>query len=139
MQFTRKKRRGTPSVIIVSLIDVLMVVLIFLVVSTTFKQKLPAIQIQLPDSRFKGDGGTSRDEPLVITINKNPPHLYLGTNAVTAVQLEAALKQRHATNTNLTITVRSDTEAPLGQFVKVHDAARAAGITNLQTLVKSLP
>ena len=127
MQFTRKKRRGTPSVIIVSLIDVLMVVLIFLVVSTTFKQKLPAIQIQLPDSRSKGDGGTSRDEPLVITINKKPPHLYLGTNAVTAAQLEAALKQRHAANANLTITVRSDTEAPLGQFVKVHDAARAAG------------
>ncbi|MEC8929148.1 MAG: biopolymer transporter ExbD [Verrucomicrobiota bacterium] len=139
MQFTRRKRRGTPSVIIVSLIDVLMVVLIFLVVSTTFKQKLPAIQIQLPGSVTKGNGGTSRNEPLVVTINKTPPHLYLGTNAVSAARLEFLLKVRRSANPVLALTVRSDTDAPLGQFIKVHDAARAAGITNIQTLVKPLP
>ena len=139
MQFTRHKRRHTPSVIIVSLIDVLMVVLIFLVVSTTFKHRLPAIQIKLPDSRSKGDGGANPKKPLVITINKTPPYLYLGTTAITIAELEATLKQRRTVNTNFAITVRADTDAPLGQFVKVHDAARATGITNIQTLVKPLP
>ena len=41
MQFRANKKRSAPSVIIVSLIDVLMVVLIFLVVSTTFKERVP--------------------------------------------------------------------------------------------------
>ena len=51
MQFRARHRRSAPSVIIISLIDVLMVVLIFLVVSTTFKDRLPAIDLALPDSR----------------------------------------------------------------------------------------
>ncbi|SVA96320.1 uncharacterized protein METZ01_LOCUS149174, partial [marine metagenome] len=36
MRFLPRKNRKTPAVIIVALIDVLMVVLIFMVVSTTF-------------------------------------------------------------------------------------------------------
>src|SRR3954465_3259512 len=50
MKFAVKKRRA-PSIIIVSLVDILTILLIFFVVSTTFKRDQPEVQINLPDSK----------------------------------------------------------------------------------------
>ena len=67
MQFATRKRRGTPAVIIVSLIDVLIVVLIFLMVTTTFKQQ-PALKLALPESNQQKTGATA--DALIVTIQK---------------------------------------------------------------------
>lgn len=48
MRFFVRKRRQTPTVIIVALIDVLIVMLIFLMVTTAFKQQ-PALNLRPPD------------------------------------------------------------------------------------------
>src|ERR671923_1010871 len=50
MKFAVKKRRA-PSIIIVSLVDILTILLIFFVVSTTFKKDQPEVQINLPESK----------------------------------------------------------------------------------------
>ena len=50
MKIAVRKRRA-PSIIIVSLVDILTILLIFFVVSTTFKRDQPEVQINLPDSR----------------------------------------------------------------------------------------
>jgi len=49
MRFFVRKRKQTPTVIIVALIDILIVLLIFLMVTTTFKQQ-PALRLALPES-----------------------------------------------------------------------------------------
>src|SRR5207244_11734573 len=50
MNFAVRKRRA-PSIIIVSLVDILTILLIFFVVSTTFKRDQPEVQINLPESK----------------------------------------------------------------------------------------
>ena len=60
MNFVKNKRRKVPSVIIVSLIDVLLVVLIFLMVSTTFKKEQPALKLALPESKVAKPGTADR-------------------------------------------------------------------------------
>src|SRR5207245_10211232 len=50
MKFAVRKRRA-PSIIIVSLVDILTILLIFFVVSTTFKSDQPQVQINLPESK----------------------------------------------------------------------------------------
>ena len=50
MNFAVRKRRA-PSIIIVSLVDILTILLIFFVVSTTFKKDQPEVQINLPESK----------------------------------------------------------------------------------------
>ena len=50
MKFAVRKRRA-PSIIIVSLVDILIILLIFFVVSTTFKKDQPEVQINLPESK----------------------------------------------------------------------------------------
>ena len=50
MTFYTRKRRA-PSVIIVSLIDILAILLIFFIVTTTFQRNQPQLQINLPESK----------------------------------------------------------------------------------------
>src|SRR3984893_4332619 len=50
MNFIVRKRRA-PNIIIVSLVDILVILLIFFVVSTTFKKDQPEVQINLPESK----------------------------------------------------------------------------------------
>jgi biopolymer transport protein ExbD len=129
MQFMSHKKRRAPTVIIISLIDVLMVVLIFLVVSTTFKQQ-PAFKLVLPESKT-AKPGASESAPLVITIDKKEPYFYLANRAVTYEQLRTELKTRAAKNPDVAVAIRPSEEAPVGQFYKVLDAVNEAKIKRL--------
>lgn len=135
MEFFARKRRQQPAVIIISLIDVLMVVLIFLMVSTTFKQQ-PAVKLALPESN-QPKGGASEMPPILITIAKQPPHIYLDTTPVTLDKLQEELLHRAAQKPDVALAIRADTDAPFGQIVKVMDAAKAAKIKAVNAFTKS--
>ena len=128
MQFTTHKRRRPPTVIIVSLIDVLLVVLIFLMVTTTFKKEpQPAIKISLPESKSAKPGVTDA-KPMVITIASNTPYLYLGDKPVTLDRLQNELTAAAKKDPELRIMIKPDKWSPIGEFVKVWDAAKAANV-----------
>jgi len=135
MQFATRKRRGTPAVIIVSLIDVLIVVLIFMMVTTTFKQQA-AIKVVLPKSNQPKTGARTAEKDLVVTISKTGL-FFLKGDPVTSEKLEQRLKDAAAANSNLTMTISADTDTPLGQVVKVLDAASAAHIKVVNASVDS--
>jgi biopolymer transport protein ExbD len=135
MQFSTRKRRNPPSVIIVSLIDVLIVVLIFLMVASTFKQQ-PALKLALPESKQTPKPGSTEDS-LIITINKKEPYLYLGTRPVTLDKLTEELKTAAASNPGINLSIRADTDAPFGQIVKVMDASKAAGIRGVSAFTRT--
>jgi biopolymer transport protein ExbD len=124
MQFATRKRRGTPTVIIVSLIDVLIVVLIFMMVTTTFKQQA-ALKVALPKSNQPKTGATTSEKEVIVTIPKSGP-LYFKGDPVTFEKLQQRLKEAAAGNTNLTVNIRADTDAPWGLMFKVTEAANAA-------------
>ena|SRR2546428_8527678 len=130
MQFTTRKRRRPPTVIIVSLIDVLLVVLIFLMVTTTFKKEpQPSIKISLPESKQAKLGATDA-KPLVITIASNTPYLYLGDKPVTLDRLQNEITAAAKKDPELRITIKPDKWSPIGEFVKVWDAAKAANVAS---------
>mgnify|MGYP000583736726 CR=1 FL=1 len=87
MKFRQKTKRNAPSIIIVSLIDVLMVVLIFLVGSTTPSRDLPAISLSLPTARNAGTTVASSGKPLVVSIRARAPHLRLNNQSITIIEL----------------------------------------------------
>jgi len=135
MRFLTRKANKPPSVIIVSLIDVLIVVLIFMMVATTFRQH-PALRLALPESRQSAKPGDTGDT-LIITIAKEEPHLHLGLRPVTLEKLLTELKASTARNPHLSLSIRADTDAPFGEVVKVMDAAKEAGITMVNAFTKS--
>jgi biopolymer transport protein ExbD len=133
MQFFVRKKRQAPAVIIISLIDVLMVVLIFLLVTTSFKQQ-PAVKLALPSS--KQTGNVSSEQALLVTIPKTGP-LYLGTQPVTIEKLAQQFASAVKENPKTALSIRADTEAPFGQVVKVMDAAKAANLQVVNAYTKA--
>ena len=136
MQFRANKKRSTPSVIIVSLIDVLMVVLIFLVVTTTFKDRVPVLDMTLPTSSHAGSSVNKSEDSLIVRIGKTAPHLRLNNKSVTISELRAALTGRALKKPSLNLTIQADEKAPFGEVVNVRDIAQEAGITNIHAQVK---
>jgi biopolymer transport protein ExbD len=134
MKFMVRKRRTAPAVIIVALIDVLIVLVIFLMVTTTFKQ-VPALQLALPASRQALRPGVSENPPQVVTISSNGL-LFLATSPFTLDQLQAQLATLAAKNPKLKLAVRADKDAPWGRIVEVMDAAKAAKVTDISAFTK---
>ena len=136
MKFSGHKRRRAPSVIIVSLIDVLLVVLIFLMVTTAFKDT-PAFKISLPEtSQTPTKAGVTDNPPLIITITTNAPQFYIGKMAVTLDRLKSELMQRSKENPRLVVALRADDQAAYGNVVKVTEAAQAAQVREIRTFLK---
>jgi biopolymer transport protein ExbD len=134
MKFMTHKRRQAPAVIIISLIDILIVLLIFMMVTTSFKQT-PAIKLALPESKQPRQGTTS-DAAMIVTISKNEPRFYLDTKLVTFSRLSEEMTARAAKDPKISVSIRADTEAPVGQVIRVMDAAKAANIKNINMFTK---
>jgi biopolymer transport protein ExbD len=114
-------------VIIISLIDILIVLLIFMMVTTTFKQ-VPALRITLPQSSAQPKPGASQNPMMIVTISKAEPHLYLNQRPVTLTRLQEEFTAAVARNTNASVAIRPDNDAPVQELIDVLSAATAAKI-----------
>lgn len=130
MQFRPNKRRHAPSVIIVSLIDVLLVVLIFLMVSTTFKKNQPSLKLTLPESK-QAKAGPTDQKPFMVLIASNTPYLYLDGQPITLDSLQTVMETAARKDPQLKVTIKADKHAPLGEYVRVIDAATAAKVAGI--------
>lgn len=126
MRFTHRKTRRAPGVIVIALIDVLIVLLIFLMVTSSFRQT-PALKLALPESKQPRQG-TTTDAGLIVTIAKSDPRFWLDKRPVTFDRLEGELRARRSTNENFSVSIRADKDAAFGQVIRVMDAAKAANI-----------
>ena len=135
MQFIGHRRRSTPTVIIISLIDVLLVVLIFLMVTTAPKQQ-PSVRLALPETKLPVSGAT--ENSLVVTIPAHGP-MYLRTVPVTLDSLQRQLTEAVRANPQTTLAIRADKEAGFGQVLKVVEAASAAHIRVSGAFVMAAP
>jgi biopolymer transport protein ExbD len=129
MRFYIRKRRA-PSVILVSLIDILAILLIFFIVTTTFRKNLPQLQINLPESRTAEQAPAENTEPAVLRI-KSANEITLDEKPVTLDNLAHALKTLREQAPARPIAMQADREAPFGVVVKALDALRDAGIKNI--------
>jgi len=141
MRFYVRKRRQTPTVIIVALIDVLIVLLIFLMVTSTFKQQ-PAIPLALPQSTQAQKPGASENAPLIVSIDAQGA-LRLGADArpITLEQLKSELQAEVEKKPGVSVAVNADKNSPLGEFVKVWDVAKEVKVkaVNLSTKPENKP
>jgi len=124
MQFYARKHRQAPAVIIVALIDILIVLLIFLMVTTTFKQQ-PALRLALPESSQAKKTGADEAAPLVVSIDPKGILRFGGDETpVTVERLKEKLVAAVAKKPDLKLAISADKNAPIGQVIKVMDAAK---------------
>ena len=129
MRFYTRKRRA-PSIIIVSLIDILAILLIFFIVTTTFRKNFPQLQINLPESKAAELAPAEKNEPVVLSV-KSADEISLDGKPVTLDLLAEALKTVRTQAPTRPIAMQADREAPFGVVVKVLDALKDAGIKNI--------
>lgn len=128
MKFYTRQRR-MPSVIIVSLIDILAILLIFVIVTTTFRRDQPEIVIKLPDSKTAVEAPNPTD-PAILSIS-DKEDLFLDSKKVTIEELKPALDQLLKQTPERPLALNADTKAPFGLIIRVIDILKEAGIKNL--------
>jgi len=129
------KRRKMPSITIVSLIDILAILLIFFIVTTTFKERLPQLQINLPESKSAATAAREPKKAVILQI-KGADQITLDNKPVTTAALPAAIKEVQHSNPGCSITMQADKEAPFGTVVAVLDALQEAGVKNVPAVAK---
>jgi len=131
------KRRKMPSITVVSLIDILAILLIFFIVTTTFREKLPQLQINLPESKSAATEASEPKKAILLQI-KGPEQITLDNKPVTAASLPSAIREVQSANPGCSITMQADKEAPFGTVVTVLDALQAAGVKNVPAVAKPI-
>jgi biopolymer transport protein ExbD len=130
MRFRIRKRRNTPTIIIVALVDVLIVLLIFLMVTTTFKQQ-PALKLALPESsQAQKEGFTTNALPFVINITSNAV-IVVDREPVPFDSLKSRLQTEVTKNPDLKLAINADRYAPFYRIVNVMDIAKELKIKSV--------
>ena len=140
MHFRLHRKRRTPGVIIVSLIDVLIVVLIFLMISTTLRKKEePVLKLALPESKAASEAPAVQSKPFLIQVTTEYPYFFLGSRAVTFDRLQAELVSAVKANPKLSVAIKADKRAPVGEIVKIIDASKMAQVAGINILTEKAP
>ena len=132
MRFYARKKR-MPTIIIVSLIDIFAILLMFFIVTTTFKSKQSELTINLPESKQARDAANPTD-PILLAITADEKMQLDEREIYSLEELTAAIRDRNATRP---LALRADKAASFGFILKVMDALKAAGIKNLPAFTQS--
>ena len=132
MNFAVRKRRA-PSIIIVSLVDILIILLIFFVVSTTFKKDQPEVQINLPESKTAMKAPAELEHAIVMVDETDA--IKLDGRPLGVDELESAVRNLSQTQ-KASLALQADRKASFGTIVKVMDALKLAGVRNLPAFTR---
>ena len=133
MKIAVRKRRA-PSIIIVSLVDILTILLIFFVVSTTFKKDQPEVQINLPDSQT-ATNAPAESEHAIVSVSATD-EVQLDGRPVQLEGLETAVREL-APARKSSVALQADRKASFGTIIKVMDALKLAGVKNLPAFTRA--
>lgn len=125
MKFYSKQRR-TPQVIIVSLIDIFVILLIFVIVTTTFKKAQPQVTIKLPESK-SAVSSEKAEEPTILSISAKE-EIFLGQKKLELPELTASVAELINGKAKLSLAMSADEHVSYGFLIKVLDALKEAGV-----------
>ena len=129
MDFRRGKGREDPEINLIPFIDVLLVILIFLMVTTTYS-KFTELQITLPTA----DAEKAVDRPLEINVGVDAQNRYAIDNTQIVYRDPASLAEElkrvaneKGESRNPTIIINADAQAAHQSVINILEAARLAG------------
>ncbi|KQT37995.1 MULTISPECIES: biopolymer transporter ExbD [unclassified Methylophilus] len=133
MNFKRGVRDEELEINFIPLIDVLLVIIIFLIVSATFS-RTSELQINLPTA----DASSPQEKPLTITVEVDASGRYLvngkEANGAVVADLSNALTQAAASGPagkEPTIIINADAKATHQSVINIMEASRMANYTHI--------
>ncbi len=130
MNFQRGRTQEEPEINLIAMIDVLLVILIFLMVTTTFSQ-ISQLEINLPEA----NATTSPVEPKAVEVAVDAAGRYLvngeSLGNKTVEGISSALRQAAGSVTEPVIIIKADAGATHQSVINVMEAARLANYTRI--------
>jgi biopolymer transport protein ExbD len=124
-----------PEINLVSLIDVVFCIIIFLVVTTTFDQR-SAIKLVLPTTQANSE--VDPGKPLVVVVDADGRY-FVGNNEVLkrdVGSLKDAIAQVAGTDRERPVVLRSDARTPVQAFMTAMDALSQLGFRKISIATK---
>lgn len=122
----RPRKRTSPVIPIVALVDILVIVLLFIVATTTFRKNKTQMEINLPQSAALGSSTPAEDGRLTLAIAKDQK-ISLDGSEVDEQSLALALREMKLARPAAKLELQADHGTPLGLLIKVWDALKEAG------------
>lgn len=130
MNFQRGRQKEDPEINLVPMIDVLLVILIFLTITTTYS-KFSELEISLPQAA--SDQSAERNN--VIDVGITATGSYMINNASvkfsSSAALSDALREAAGDRPNPAIVIHADAQATHQSVITVMEAARLAGYNHI--------
>ena len=126
MNFQRGRSREEPEINLIPMIDVLLVILIFMMVTTSYA-KFSELQINLPQA---GAASSSTKINLINVAVDASEHYAINNRGMSYTGVDAlatALKDAAGDQIDPTIVINADAKAPHQSVINVMEAARRAG------------
>lgn len=129
MNFKRGYHREAPEINLIPLIDVLLVILIFLMVTTTYA-RYSELKINLPSAA----GEQSPQKPQSIQVSVDPSGRYQINEQNVDSTTEALVKSMSGIakgNAEMVVVISADAKASHQSVINVMEAARQAGLARI--------
>lgn len=126
----RSQRHSETEINITPLIDVVFLLLIFFMVSTTFERE-SEIRITLPEA--SEEQAEAKPDFILVRIDDRG-QIYIGDNPLLnnkVSTIHAALKEQARGAADLPVIIRADAQVSHQMVIKVMDAARRSGLVNV--------
>lgn len=130
MKLSSRQVPDEPEINLVSLIDVVFCLIIFLVVTTTFNQR-SAMKLQLPTSQATAE--VDPGEPLTILVDAEG-RFFIGSNEVLkrdVGSLKEAIARTAGSDRKRPVVLRADARTPHQAVITAMDALGQLGFTRL--------
>lgn len=127
MSLVLRKRR-TPTINIVPLVDVLTVLLFFFLVTMQFKQ-VSSLNITVPEIETAGENDIQ--ENIVIALSPEG-EIYLNDQPLSSEQLESAMEIAGELTPDLPVLLIADENVPLKNVTQVMDICRANQLNKIR-------
>jgi len=138
MNFQRGRTREEPEINLIPMIDVLLVILIFLMVTTSYA-KFSELQINLPQAG--GEASATAVKPINVAVDASE-HYAINNQGVPYAGVAAladALKNAAGDQADPTIVISADAKAPHQSVINVMEAARLAGYGRITFTTQNQP
>jgi len=133
-----RESRRQITIELTSMIDVVFLLLIFFLITTTFvRPNDRTIPVDLP----KGVSGTKTgdDKKIVVVIGSEGGVHIDGGAALDGVAFEESMRQAHAETPDAEVMVRGDQEATHGRIVEILDSIKSVGFGRAHLVISAPP
>ncbi len=130
MRFQTNRRQEEPEINLIPMIDVLLVIIIFLMLTTTYS-RIAGLEVNLPTSSSEATESEVNEVNVAVTADGEILVNKLAVGNPDIGGIAAALAKAAAGNEDAVVVINADAKATHQSVVDVMQAAQQAGLSNI--------